>query len=413
MPNMTSTIGIPIKLLNEATGHIVTVEITSGNVYRGKLLEAEDNMNCQLRDITVTARDGRVSHLDQVYIRGSHVRYFIVPDMLRNAPMFRARNARGRGVGLARGRATVNRARGQRGKGGWQKRHVSRTFAPNTYRGQWGRLEVARQKATRRGAKDVRAGQPSYMALQSLCDRHTYKGKGQRLYLRWDLLLRASASSSQHGLTIATEITGSAPTPDASTGSLAGITHEWNVKTAYYTAAIPIWIDEITDTTAWKSEFLNTEAKEVVQAVGAWIYCFNSSDVRKESGDGDDAEVTIPEHVEATMKAVAEVVEKACGMMWDGTRLAVDLTPANKGRSTINAEEICLDLGFEYIHMDATGKNEYGENLGLERAKEALEANEWSASSADDDDDEDNVGGMDDEQAQMNAELCHVGFAEH
>lgn len=44
---------------------------------------AEDNMNIQLKDITVTARDGRVSHLDQVYIRGSHVRFFIVPDMLR------------------------------------------------------------------------------------------------------------------------------------------------------------------------------------------------------------------------------------------------------------------------------------------------------------------------------------------
>jgi hypothetical protein len=44
---------------------------------------AEDNMNVQLKDITVTARDGRVSHLDQVYIRGSHVRFFIVPDMLR------------------------------------------------------------------------------------------------------------------------------------------------------------------------------------------------------------------------------------------------------------------------------------------------------------------------------------------
>ena len=100
---MTSTIGIPIKLLNEATGHVVTLEITSGQVYRGKLLEgacrehiivpftfanvipAEDNMNVQLKDITVTARDGRVSHLDQVYIRGSHVRFFIVPDMLRYA----------------------------------------------------------------------------------------------------------------------------------------------------------------------------------------------------------------------------------------------------------------------------------------------------------------------------------------
>ncbi|RGP78018.1 small nuclear ribonucleo d3 [Fusarium longipes] len=114
---MTSTIGIPIKLLNEAQGHIVTLEITSGQTYRGKLLDAEDNMNVQLKDITVTARDGRVSHLDQVYIRGSHVRFFIVPDMLRNAPMFRSRNVRGRGVGLARGRATVSRARAG-GRGG-------------------------------------------------------------------------------------------------------------------------------------------------------------------------------------------------------------------------------------------------------------------------------------------------------
>jgi hypothetical protein len=55
---MTSTIGIPIKLLNEASvsaylqvnphstlanyelqGHIVTIEISNGQIYRGKLLE--------------------------------------------------------------------------------------------------------------------------------------------------------------------------------------------------------------------------------------------------------------------------------------------------------------------------------------------------------------------------------------
>ncbi|KAF5846256.1 hypothetical protein GGP41_003673 [Bipolaris sorokiniana] len=63
---MTSTIGIPIKLLNEAAGHIVTLEITSGEVYRGKLIEG----------------------------------------------------TRGRGVGLARGRATVNRARASTRGGG-------------------------------------------------------------------------------------------------------------------------------------------------------------------------------------------------------------------------------------------------------------------------------------------------------
>ncbi|KAK9468376.1 hypothetical protein V1512DRAFT_270077 [Lipomyces arxii] len=104
------SIGIPIKLLNESQGHIVTLELTSGQTYRGKLTDVEDNMNCQLRDITVTARDGRVSHLEQVYIRGSHVRFIIVPDMLRNAPMFKSKGLKGKGVGLARGRATVERA---------------------------------------------------------------------------------------------------------------------------------------------------------------------------------------------------------------------------------------------------------------------------------------------------------------
>jgi septum formation inhibitor-activating ATPase MinD len=132
--------------------------------------------------------------------------------------------------------------------------------------------------------------------------------------------------------------------------------------------------------------------------LGAWIYCFDSG--KQESGD----EVDISEEVEKTMKAVSEVVERACGVMWDGTRLAVDLTSANKEKSTVVVEELCLDFGFEYIHIDATGKNEYGEKLGLERAKEALEANEWSASSLEDDD-EDGIGGMDDEQAQMNSEL--------
>ena len=34
-----SIIGIPIKLLHESQGHIVTVELTNGQVYRGKLQE--------------------------------------------------------------------------------------------------------------------------------------------------------------------------------------------------------------------------------------------------------------------------------------------------------------------------------------------------------------------------------------
>ena len=37
--------GIPVRLLNEAQGHIISIELINGDTYRGKLLENEDNMN--------------------------------------------------------------------------------------------------------------------------------------------------------------------------------------------------------------------------------------------------------------------------------------------------------------------------------------------------------------------------------
>ena len=123
MGGNSASIGIPIKLLHEAAGHIITIELKSGATYRGKLLDAEDSMNVQLKDITVTSRDGRVSQLDQVFVRGSQIRFFIVPDMLKNAPMFtRQRVSKGRGVGNSRGKATVARAQlAARGRGYTQK----------------------------------------------------------------------------------------------------------------------------------------------------------------------------------------------------------------------------------------------------------------------------------------------------
>ena len=79
-----------MKLLNEAQGHVVSLEMSSGETYRGKLVESEDNMNVQLRDVTITGRDnGEISRMDQVYVRGSHIRFFVLPDMLKNAPLFK------------------------------------------------------------------------------------------------------------------------------------------------------------------------------------------------------------------------------------------------------------------------------------------------------------------------------------
>ena len=72
---VTKGIGIPIKLLHESEGHVVTVaahvttsaertntmldaqvELKSGETYRGDLHDAEDNWNVQLTDVTATAR---------------------------------------------------------------------------------------------------------------------------------------------------------------------------------------------------------------------------------------------------------------------------------------------------------------------------------------------------------------------
>lgn len=81
--------GIPVRLLNEAQGHIVSLELTTGDTYRGKLVENEDNMNLSLYDVTITkGRTGEASYMNQVFVRGSMIRFVSVPDILRNAPMF-------------------------------------------------------------------------------------------------------------------------------------------------------------------------------------------------------------------------------------------------------------------------------------------------------------------------------------
>ncbi|GAA5853763.1 hypothetical protein JCM8547_007440 [Rhodosporidiobolus lusitaniae] len=117
-----ANIGIPTKLLHESLGHVITVELKTGQVYRGVLYDAEDSLSISLTKCTVTHRDGRVTQLDQVYIRGASVRFYVVPDMLAQAPMFKrgvgASAMKGRGIGTARGRATIMRAQSRRGRGG-------------------------------------------------------------------------------------------------------------------------------------------------------------------------------------------------------------------------------------------------------------------------------------------------------
>ena len=84
----TKGLGLPTVLLHESKGHTVTVETKSTETYRGFLHETEDNMNVHMKNVTHTDRDGKVSKLEAVYLRGNQIRFFIPPDMLEISPMF-------------------------------------------------------------------------------------------------------------------------------------------------------------------------------------------------------------------------------------------------------------------------------------------------------------------------------------
>lgn len=113
---MVTGIGVPIKILHEAQGLLVTVEMITGELYRGRLSSIEDNMNVQLRDVTAIAKDGQVTALDHVMVRGSQVRFFQLPDNLRYAAMLKDfGKTKARGMGMGRGRSEIAKQQATRG----------------------------------------------------------------------------------------------------------------------------------------------------------------------------------------------------------------------------------------------------------------------------------------------------------
>mmetsp|Transcript_18722 Transcript_18722/g.42751 ORF Transcript_18722/g.42751 Transcript_18722/m.42751 type:complete len:123 (-) Transcript_18722:306-674(-) len=84
-------VGIPIVLLHDAEGGVVTVETVDGELIRGLLFEAEDMMNLYIKKAVIVNQldPGRSTSVDQVYIRGSRIMFIVLPEMLSKAPMFR------------------------------------------------------------------------------------------------------------------------------------------------------------------------------------------------------------------------------------------------------------------------------------------------------------------------------------
>lgn len=203
-------------------------------------------------------------------------------------------------------------------------------------------------------------------------------------------------------------------------GSIAGLSHEWRATTPYYSARVPIWIDEFPSSAsdasltaginAWQQDFLRDEACEVVRAVSAWVYVFRKPSLAAGSSLHDaDGIITI--EAQTAMRAIQAVVEKHAEYDEDGVssvvKLAVATTneswaPLDQNRSPSRKallndakvqdqeaeEDKCMEFEFEYINYTASGQNVFGEKVGFARLQEALQTIEWASSEHDHVDDD-------------------------
>ncbi|KAF1960970.1 hypothetical protein CC80DRAFT_269000 [Byssothecium circinans] len=201
------------------------------------------------------------------------------------------------------------------------------------------------------------------------------------------------------------DLTGSAP--DLVTDTTAGLSHEWHVTTKYYTATLPIWVDEIPSVAEWRTEFIKPEAKEVVSVLGAWIFCFRKPVTSSQL-----------DTIKETLKSIADVIEKACGYGGDQVCLAVAMpqsTTPYLDKSNEEWEEECMEYGFEFVDSEAKGKNEFGEEMGVKRVEDALKAHEWDGGADDEGFDFGDEGefeeGLDAEEREMGDELFGLKMA--
>merc|ERR1712048_68501 len=68
-------------------GHIVTLETTTNDIYRGRLVNCEPSfMNVEMKNVHVTYKNGTSDQLKTCHIAGKKIKFFILPDMLREHP---------------------------------------------------------------------------------------------------------------------------------------------------------------------------------------------------------------------------------------------------------------------------------------------------------------------------------------
>lgn len=107
---------IPVKVLYDAVGMEVSLEVTNGEVYHGILGEVQDTMNVTLNNASKITKKGDKHTYGSIFIRGSTIVFFQLPDKLQLSPALltankvipKAMDGRGQGKGFGRQVAKQN-----------------------------------------------------------------------------------------------------------------------------------------------------------------------------------------------------------------------------------------------------------------------------------------------------------------
>ncbi|GAB0137166.1 hypothetical protein EsDP_00005446 [Epichloe bromicola] len=202
------------------------------------------------------------------------------------------------------------------------------------------------------------------------------------------------------------DLTGSTPQP--ASASLAGTTHTLPLKTQYYTASVPVWLDLMASPSEWAASFLSDEAAEVLAVLGGLILIFALP------GPPAQSTATAAMAAEPVREAIAQmgrVVNKGLGgWEWDGVRLAIGVGDTASDADTEEWDELCAEAGLEFVQLGASqpALNTFGEKTGIARVKEALESNDWAQDDAEEDVSE--FGDFQDDKEHLDAETLDFGY---
>ncbi|KAF8986188.1 Small nuclear ribonucleoprotein Sm D1, partial [Entomortierella lignicola] len=106
----------------------VTVELKNGTIVHGTVTGVDMSMNTHLRAVKMTVKNKDPVSLDTLSIRGSNIRYFILPDslpldtlLIDDSPKSKSKKKAAAGPtstrGRGRGRGGPRGGRGGRGRG--------------------------------------------------------------------------------------------------------------------------------------------------------------------------------------------------------------------------------------------------------------------------------------------------------